>query len=250
MSDDAIKKNLEAASFSFIGTVEQLGAATMSNLSINERTAVVNVDHVLNAPPAFAQFEGHRVTVQLDPKSKPPAVGEAAAFFTQGLSFGDSVAVSEVARMSVEDVESHATRAMQAGVRAGAFADLRGQMRNEKLRKHATSESDAVIVGRVVKVEKALAGSASEHDPDWWRATIEVQHVERGSVKKGQVEVLYPNSVDVRWHSAPKPKPSSEGVWMLHATAGALRDAAPYQIVHPDDYQPVGQLDAIRGGKP
>jgi hypothetical protein len=151
--------------------------------------------------------------------------------------------------MSVEDVEPFATRAAQAGVRAGAFADLRGQMRGEKLRRHATAESDAVIVGRVVKVEKAAAGTASEHDPDWWRATIVVQHVERGSVGKGPVQVLYPNSADVRWHKVPKPKPSSEGVWMLHATAGALRDAAPYQIVHADDYQPVEQLDAIRGGK-
>ena len=209
MANETIKKNLEAASFSFIGTVEQLGAATMSNLSIDDRTAVVNVDHVLDAPPAFAHLEGHRVTVQLDRKSKPPAVGEAAAFFTQGLAFGDSVAVSEVARMSVEDVEPLATRAAEAGLRAGAFQDIRGEIRNEKLRRHATAESDAVIVGRVVKIEKALPGTASEHDPDWWRATIEVQHVERGSVSKGTVDVLYPNSQDVRWHGVPKPKASS-----------------------------------------
>ncbi len=249
MADDAIKKNLEAASFSFIGTVEQLGAATMSNLTVDESTAVVNVDHVLDAPPAFAQLEGHRVTVQLDRNSKPPAVGEAVAFFTQGLAFGDSVAVSEVARMSVEDVEPYATRAAEAGLTAGAFQDIRGQMRDERLRRHATTESDAVIVGRVVKVEKALAGTASEHDPDWWRATIEVQHVERGSVNKGTVDVLYPNSLDVRWHSVPKPRASSEGVWVLHATTGALRDAAPFQIVHPQDYQPAEQLNAIRGVK-
>jgi len=249
MADDTIKKNLEAASFSFIGTVEQLGAATMSNLTVDDHTAVVNVDHILDAPPGFAHMEGHRVTVQLDRNFKPPAVGEAAAFFTQGLAFGDSIAVSEVARMSVEDVEPYATRAAEAGLHAGAFLDLRGQMRNDKLRRHAITESDAVIVGRVVKVEKALAGTASEHDPDWWRATIEIQHVERGSVGKGPVEVLYPNSLDVRWHGIPKPKASSEGVWLLHATTGALREAAPFQIVHPQDYQPVEQLNAIREGK-
>jgi uncharacterized lipoprotein YmbA len=53
--------------------------------------------------------------------------------------------------------------------------------------------------------------------------------------------------MDVRWHGVPKPKASSEGVWILHATEGALRDAAPFQLVDEDDYQPVDQLDAIRG---
>lgn len=246
MADDAIKKLLAESSFSFIGTVEQLGAATMANLPIDERTAVVHVDHVLDAPPAFAHHEGHRVTVQLAPGVAPPAAGQAFAFFTQGLAFGESIAVSEVGRLPVEDVEPHATKALEIGAKASAFSDIRRDMRNERLRRHATEEADAVVVGRVVKVEKALAAAYSEHDPDWWRATIDVRHVERGNVAAGLVDVLYPNSEDVRWHSVPKPKPSSEGVWILHATSGALAAAAPFQLVHADDYQPVQQLDAIR----
>src|SRR5437879_3298249 len=107
MADEAIRKLLDEASFSFIGTVEQFGAATMASLSIDDRTAVVHVDHVLDAPPAFAQFEGHRVTVQLAPAIDRPAIGQAAAFFTQGLAFGDSVAVKEIGRLPVEEVEPH-----------------------------------------------------------------------------------------------------------------------------------------------
>jgi hypothetical protein len=246
MADEAIRQLLEKSSFSFIGTVEQVGAATMTNLPVDARTAVVNVDHVLDAPPAFGQMEGHRVTVQLAPNVDPPSAGQALAFFTQGLAFGDSLAVAEIGRLPVEDVEPHATAAMQAGLKAGAFAGIRGNMRRDALRAHATG-SNAVVVGRVIKIEKSVASSGSEHDPDWWRATIDVRHVERGNIPTGPVEVLYPNSMDVRWHGVPKPKASSEGVWILHATEGALRDAAPFQLVDEDDYQPVDQLDAIRG---
>jgi hypothetical protein len=64
-------------------------------------------------------------------------------------------------------------------------------------------------------------------------------------VQPGELEVVYPNSLDVRWAAVPKPKASQEGMWVLHATE-QLREAAPSQILHPDDYQPVQQLDAIR----
>jgi hypothetical protein len=251
MADETIKKLLEESSFSFIGTVEQYGAATMSNLSIDDHTAVVNVDHVLSAPAAFAQMEGHRVTVQLARDADPPPVGQALALFTQGLAFGDSVAVTEVGRLPVEDVEPYATQAVQAGKAAGAFDAIRVDMHRERLQRHA-AESDAVVVGRVVKVEKALPHSGAEHDPDWWRATIDVHHVERGNVKVGPVEVVYPNSLDVRWYAVPKPKPGAEAVWMLHATQGDLRAVAPFQIVHLDDSQPVDKLAAMREptGKP
>jgi len=248
MADEkTIKKLLQEAAFSFVGTVEHLGASTMTGLAVDDRTAVVRVDHVLHAPSAFAQLDGHRVTVQLLRNMDPPAVGQAAAFFAQGLAFGESVAVSEVGRLPVEEVEPFATAALQAGARAGAFNDIRKGMEQDRLRAHA-AESDAIVVGRIVKVEKAVASTGSEHDPDWWRATIDVHHVERGSVPTGEVQVLYANSMDVRWCKVPKPRASQEGVWMLHATQGNLRSAAPYQLVHTEDFQPVEELESLRQG--
>src|SRR5438045_2018768 len=105
MSDEAISVLLRQTSFSFVGTIEHLGAATMTNIPINERTAVVRVDYVLHAPPAFAGLQGQRITLQLAADKDPPAVGEAAAFFADGLAFGESIAVTEVGRLPVEAVE-------------------------------------------------------------------------------------------------------------------------------------------------
>ena len=57
--------------------------------------------------------------------------------------------------------------------------------------------------------------------------------------------MLYPNSLDVRWHDVPKPKMGQEGLFILHATDKALRPLAKFQLLHPDDLQPVQNLDAL-----
>ena len=54
---------------------------------------MVQVNHVLHAPDAFAQFEGQRITVQLSPDAEVPAVGQSSAFFAEGVAFGDSIVV-------------------------------------------------------------------------------------------------------------------------------------------------------------
>lgn len=245
MAEDQIAALLRDAPISFVGTVEHTGAATMADLPIDERTVVVNVVQVLHAPAAFSHLAGHRVTMQVAPNAQPPAVGETAAFFCQGLAFGESLAVSEIGRASIDEIEPHIRSAAEAGER-GAFAPALRAIQSERLRAHAT-DADAIVLGRVVGLEKVTGPPTREHHPDWWRATIEVEHVESGDVPGGQVTVLYPNSLDVRWATVPKPKASQEGMWLLHATQGDLRELAPFQIEDPDDYQPAQTLETIRG---
>jgi len=104
MSDEAIIDLLRQAPFSFVGTIEHLGAATM-DVPIDERTAVVYVDRVLHAPDVLLGLGGQRITLQLIPDVDPPDVGGTATFFARGLAFGDSVAVAEVGRLPVAAVE-------------------------------------------------------------------------------------------------------------------------------------------------
>ncbi len=244
MADEATLELLRKAPFSFVGTVEQLGAATMSDLSIDERTAVVQVVQVLHGPQTFEHMAGQRLTVQLAPDVDPPKVRDTLAFFVEGFAFGETVAVREIGRSPLEAIESHLNLAAQQGGR-GAFAPEVQQLAAERLGEHARG-ADAVVLGRVLKLENVLGIAMKEHDPDWWRATLQVDHVESGNVEPGEVAVLFPNSLDVRWHEVPKPKPSQEGMWILHATEGKLGEVAPFQILHAEDYQPVQQLDLIR----
>src|SRR2546423_4308068 len=112
MSDAAISDLIRQAPFSFVGTIEQLGATTMTNIAIGERTAIVHVDYVLHAPPAFAGLQGQRVTLQLAADKDLPTVGDRAAFFAEGLAFGESLAVAEVGRLPVDAVEPYMSAAM------------------------------------------------------------------------------------------------------------------------------------------
>src|SRR2546426_6337746 len=138
MPDEAIVRLLRQAPFSFVGTVEHLAAATMTGVPIDDRTAVVRVDHVLHSPDAFATLDGQRITVRLVADREPPAVGDTAAFFAEGLAFGESITVAELGRLPVDEVEPHLTRAMEAG-EPRAFADLQQQIETHRLRDHAST---------------------------------------------------------------------------------------------------------------
>jgi hypothetical protein len=242
---DALKDLLGRSAFSFVATIVHLGAATMTDVPVDDHTAVVQVDHVLHAPEAFAHLENHRITLQLAQGVSVPAAGESYAFFAEGLAFGESVAVTEIGRLPVESVEPHANLAMAAGITAGAFNSLLHEMNQDKLRVHM-QQADAVVIGRVSGIEKAGPSIRSEHDPDLWRATIDVFHVERGTVSPGPLKVLFANSLDVRWYQVPKPKAAQGGLWLLHATASDLNALAPFQLLHPEDFQPTQQLEELR----
>jgi hypothetical protein len=91
MPDAAVVKLLKQSSLSFVGTVEHLGASTMTDVPIDNRTAVVRVDQVLRAPDAFTSLAGTPITVQLAAKPALPKEGEQYAFFTNGLALVEAV---------------------------------------------------------------------------------------------------------------------------------------------------------------
>jgi hypothetical protein len=226
-----------------VGTIEQLAAATMTDVPVDRRTAIVLVEQVLHAPEAFSQLAGSRVTLQLAAKGAAPKVGDRAAFFANAVAFGDSLALTEVGRVATSAVEPH----LGAAAAAGGQPPLLGfqtQIETDRLREHVKT-ADAVVIGRVSKLEQVTTKRLSEHDPLWWKATFEVDHVEKGNAKPGKLAVLYANSLDVLWRNAPKPKAGQGGLWILHKSEESLSKLAPFQILHPEDYQPVQSLDTL-----
>jgi hypothetical protein len=241
-----LKRLLREAPFGFVGTVERVGATAMADVPVDARTAVVRVDRVLQAPPAFSGLEGSSVTLQTAPDQPPLTPGASAAFFAEGLAFGESVALREVGRAPADEIEAPLTHAAGQAAR-DPVADLQEEVAADRVREHA-AEADAVILGRVVALAKVADSRPDEHDPDWWRATLRVFHVERGDVPGDRVEVLYANSLDVMWRAVPKPKASQGGMWLLHATHGELSGLAPFQLMHPEDLQPTQRLELLRSG--
>lgn len=242
MSEDEIRKLLKEAPFSFLGTVERVGAATTGEVPIDKRTAVVHVDQVLHAPEAFSHLAGSRITVQLAADAKE---GQQYTLFADGLAYGNSLAVNEVGRVSAAQTRPHLARAEASAT--APFADLQAEIDADNLREHA-KEAKAIVVGRVTKLEKAGPVGLSEHDPDMWKATIDVVQSAKGRIRAGtEIEVLYANSLDVQWHQVPKPKAGQEALFLLHAPDRANRSLGKYQLVDPEDLRPAQHLDVLTG---
>ena len=205
-----LKHLLREAPFGFVGTVERMGAGAMPDLPVDAHTAVVRVDRVLQAPPAFGGLEGSSVTLQTAPGEPLLKPGSSAAFFAEGPAFGESVALRELGRAPVDETEAPLARAARQAP-GDPVADLQEEVADERVREHA-AEADAVILGRVMALAKAADPQPAEHDPDWWRATLQVFHVERGDVRRRPAwRCSTPTAWTSLWRAGPKPKASQGG---------------------------------------
>ena len=243
MADETLTRMLREAGFAFVGTVEQAGGATMDDVPVDDRTLVVRVGRVLKAPEAFGTLAGSLVTLQPQEGAEALAEGASRVFFANGVAFGVSVALAEIGRLPLDAVEAGGTMAPSA--EPARLEALQAEADAAALREHA-AEADAIVVGRVIALERAGGPPLGEHNPDWWRATLHAVHVVRGPIAPdSEVKVLYANSLDVRWRDAPKPKASQDGLWVLHATKGERAQMAPFQILHPTDFQPPQSLRTL-----
>jgi hypothetical protein len=69
------------AEFIFTGTLQKVKATTMPEVPVSDKTVVVRVDEILQAPGSLRDFAGKEVTVQLiKPTEMKP--GDLATFFT------------------------------------------------------------------------------------------------------------------------------------------------------------------------
>jgi hypothetical protein len=234
------------SSFSFVGTVTDVGVATMADVPVSNRTVVVHVDSVLHSPELLKTFAGNDVTVQLRPRAAALKVGESVALFTEPIAFGDSLAVQEIGRVKAEQVQERVERSATAGL--SPLHDVSLALETDRLVDHATTAA-AVVTGRVVTLNKQGEPLPSEHDPDWWVATIEVAHAEGEQIQPGPLDVLYANSLDVRWRAHPKPKAGQEATFILHEADHAIATGADYVLADADDIQPVQFVESMRTGR-
>jgi hypothetical protein len=192
---------------------------------VDDGTAVVEVDEPLDVPDPVDLGPGDSVTVQLS--GPAPAVGERTTFYANPLVYGDTLTVAEV------------SREQPAAARAQAAAP-------DPVVEHARA-ADAVVRGQIVALRSVeREDRLHEHHPHWWIATLDVDLVAQGDVQDGPLDVLYANSLDVRWRRWPKPKAGQGGMWILHRSAPEHAALAAFTLMHPEDLQPSLQLDLLR----
>ncbi|HEY0521703.1 MAG TPA: hypothetical protein VGC84_19585 [Ilumatobacteraceae bacterium] len=245
MARKSLEDLVRQSSLSFTGTVNNVEAATMSDVPVDKRTVVMRVDAVLHAPPSLRNLVGSQVTVQLAPRSKVLSVDETVTLFTEPVVFGDTLAVREIGRLPANAMASRTMAAAASGTMV--LEDVAKQVADSDLADHARG-ADAVVVGRVAGLTKADSSTLLEHDPDWWVATVEVSQVVRGKLRRGDLRVLYANSQDVRWRDHPKPRAAQEAAWILHLADPKISKAARYVLADAADVQPVQFIESLTGG--
>jgi hypothetical protein len=221
------------APFIFTGHVEE-GAAPNSFVPPSANAIVVRVERVLRAAPALQGQSGQLVTIL------NPAPGSAAprqVFFVKPAFYGETIGVRELGRMNVPDeIEDLHT----------LVGEVAEETRTEALRAHLAS-AEAVVHARVVgahRVSETTAATASEHDPDWWAARLNVLAALKGD-HKGELLVRYPNSRDVKWIGAPRPREGDDAVFLLHRD-GLHVGGAALVLLHAIDMLPASAQDIRR----
>ena len=187
---------MRQSKFVFAGTVQELEAATMAMVQDTEKTAIVTVDEIFEAPEMLRNFVNRAITVQLlEPGSVE--VGQQAVFFTNGWLLGDSIAVLEVGRLPIEDTSSMRSQIKEAVQ----------QLADEELQERI-ARAEVVVVGKVSAVREAAelvqAQPVTEHYREWRVAVIDVEEVLKGEWSEPVVEVLFSSSTDVMWYQTPK----------------------------------------------
>jgi hypothetical protein len=249
------------AKFVFQGTVKNVKATTLRSVGASDRTIVVRIDKVIQAPETLSDYAGHDVTVRLGPGERVRP-GQTLIFHTNGWIFGESLAVQSIGH-------TEATTPKVAAMSAHSDDPVRNLQAQEAMAQ--ASRADLIVTGRVASV-RVPAGEArararamadgrtaeriSEHAPVWQEALIDVDETHKGRGGRKQLIVRFPSSTDVRWYHAPKFQPGQEGVFLLHkkqipatrAKAARLTDlkAPEYTALHPGDFQPLDQLPRIR----
>lgn len=213
----------QEANFVFRGTIKQLKAVNVKQAPVSDRTAIVTVNQVLDAPANLQGYTGQDITVELS-SARNVTSGERMILHTTSWLSGETIAVK-----SLFEEPDKGAAATTHHVDAAAKRDQR------KTSEHF-DDADLVISGKVIEVrlpkdsgatskKTAAAGNqplkpVSEHDPKWREALIEVDQVHKGKPTKRRVVVRFPSSTDVAWRRAPKFQAGQQGYFMLHK-AGA-----------------------------
>jgi hypothetical protein len=228
---------IEQSRFVFKGTVVKLGASNVKQVPQSDKTAVVRVDEVFRSTEATRELRGQEVTAVLNRASGDEA-GKSFVFFSNGFVFGDSVAVRVVERRAPSAQAERLLARIPQFERDAAETALAERL----------NSAEAVVVGRVTSLRALDRGERfrSEHDPDWWVATVEVQSQIRGRKPQRSVEVLFANSRDRAWYDSPKFHAGEGAIVALRKEKVKGVRGEFYVATHPHDLIALDRMEELR----
>jgi len=267
MSDDELFKLVNGSTFTFIGTIKDLGS-NVSGIEAKD-SLIVQVESVEPSDqPALKKLgdlKGSRLTVAVNPIS---GIGRqkniSAVFFADPLVYEKNIGVTATAVPIPDSKEAFLNKLHSAALQKSE-APLRAEVK----------DADLIIVGEVEAVgplssSKAAAVASgkngwevrSEHRPRWADAIIKVtRRIDKPEPKPDFVSVIFPRSHDCLSQDSPKFEEKEKGIWLLfqnkqlaEAEKKVLlkpekydgRDIQSYTALRPADFQDMSMLEKIQ----
>jgi hypothetical protein len=206
-SQEQIEKLLEQAKFVFIGTVTETGASNLKALKAAADLVLVKIERVAQAPPALTGVVGTTVTVKI-PAETMLKSEETKLFFTNGLMFGENLAVEASA---IEDLEkSYDETVMDI---KNAVANIEREERLERINK-----AMLILEGRVTKMEESELNQKyplTFDSPYWVSVTIRISRVIKGKYEGKTIEAFINKGGESEEGAALEIEIGKTGVWLL-----------------------------------
>ena len=237
----AIKDCVEQSTFAFIGTVTTPASSTMPiHITPSDSTFTVSVDDTIIVPRRLRDHLGQQIMLVSDGPAHVTQ-GERFYFLVTGFFHGTNMAAREFCRFAV-DPDSLLIR--------DYINQARTELANEKI-KDRLKAAEVVVVGRIAGISPFTRGTpqqsiASEHNPDWWEAQVEVLSTEKGRARSS-LTALFAHSADPAWVLAPKLVASRDSlILILDKTHIREFDVDSLTVINPLDVQPSSELRRIR----
>jgi hypothetical protein len=229
----SVQRLVAQSNFVFQGTVTRLNASTEPEVPASASTVVMIVERILQGENMVSDMTGKEVTLQL---LRPRSVtrGQALLVFSTLAVAGKSIAVKEVAHY-----DAARSAAMMAQVSSAARSQPEADLRS------SIARAELIVTGTVASLTPRTSSGpqASEHDPLWTQAFVDVQSTEKGPAQK-RIAVWFPASTDIRWFRSPKFQQGQTGVFLL--ARARERGLDGYTALGPLDFQPIAEREHVR----
>ncbi len=232
LSQTQIEKTLAKAPLVFIGTITKIGSANLAVIEPDNRTALVKVERVVNAPSAFQGITNTTVTIKL-PDGTKNKMGDTKLFYTKKWMYGENLALEVVV---AETIDKDYRQIIHE------FRNAKSNMeRKEKLSR--LQGADLVVEGRVIKMEDSELNKQfpiSFRSPLWISVSIQITATLK-SKYEGKVVIALINKGGETEEATPlEINIGKTGVWLLRKqkvegfNKKTLREY--YIIDEPDDF--------------
>jgi len=245
MDTEELRRFVREAGFVFRGRVLERHTRQAPPVPRDAGEVVAaHIEEVVRSTDALRGLAGHSAFI-LSRNDTALRRSHPLFFFTDILSVGHDLLLRDIAAVEATPETS------------GQLAEAI-RVEHERPLRERVAAAELIVVGEVVesRVFERPFPPPSEHYADWGLARVAISAALKGSKRRGNIDVLFADSVDHVWFRSPKLHRGVRGILLLsRAEKGEhLPRELPqgcYQALDPLDLQPVerrAEIERLIGG--